>query len=44
VTLELLRGAGHTQGWNLDPAGYERRLVAWLAARGAARAPVPPGQ
>jgi len=35
VTLELLPGAGHTQGWNLDPAGYERRLVNWLAAHGA---------
>ena len=37
VTLELVEGAGHTQGWNLDPAGYERRLVRWLAARGATR-------
>jgi pimeloyl-ACP methyl ester carboxylesterase len=35
VTLELLPGAGHTQGWNLDPTGYDRRLVAWLAAHGA---------
>jgi pimeloyl-ACP methyl ester carboxylesterase len=39
VTLELLPGAGHTQGWNQDPAGYERRLVDWLAAHGAVRAP-----
>jgi hypothetical protein len=39
VTLELLTGAGHTQGWNLDPSGYERRLVDWLVARGAARPP-----
>ncbi len=35
VTLELVPGAGHTQAWNLDPAGYERRLVGWLRARGA---------
>jgi pimeloyl-ACP methyl ester carboxylesterase len=39
VTLVLLPGTGHTQGWNLDPAGYESRLVGWLAAHGAARAP-----
>jgi pimeloyl-ACP methyl ester carboxylesterase len=37
VTLELLPGAGHTQGWNLDAAGYERRLVSWLAAHDAVR-------
>ena len=43
VTLELLPGAGHTQGWNLDPAGYERRLVNWLAAHGAAHAPATAG-
>ena len=43
VTLELLTGAGHTQGWNLDPAGYERRLVNWLAAHGAAHAPATAG-
>ncbi len=35
VTLELVPGAGHTQGWNTDPAGYEQRLLGWLAARGA---------
>ena len=35
VTLSLIPGAGHTQGWNLDPADYERRLVGWLAAQGA---------
>jgi pimeloyl-ACP methyl ester carboxylesterase len=39
VTLVLLPGTGHTQGWNLDPDGYDRRLVGWLAAHGAARAP-----
>ena len=39
MTLALIPGAGHTQGWNLDPVGYDRRLVAWLAAHGAARAP-----
>jgi pimeloyl-ACP methyl ester carboxylesterase len=33
VTLELVPGAGHTQAWNLDPAGYERRLLAWLTPR-----------
>jgi uncharacterized protein len=37
VTLVLQPGAGHTQGWNLDPAGYERRLVGWLTAQGATR-------
>jgi pimeloyl-ACP methyl ester carboxylesterase len=42
VTLELLPGAGHTQGWNLDPTGYERRLVDWLAAHGASH-PWPAG-
>jgi uncharacterized protein len=42
VTLVLLPGAGHTQGWNLDPADYERRLVDWLAAHGAARAHAAP--
>jgi len=41
VTLELLKGAGHTQGWNMDPAGYERRLVAWLTAQGAAHPSAP---
>jgi pimeloyl-ACP methyl ester carboxylesterase len=35
VTLDLVPGAGHTQAWNLDPAGYERRLLAWLAPRTA---------
>jgi pimeloyl-ACP methyl ester carboxylesterase len=30
VTLALVAGAGHTQAWNLDPAGYEQRLLAWL--------------
>jgi len=30
VTLELVPGAGHTQAWNADHEGYERRLVAWL--------------
>jgi pimeloyl-ACP methyl ester carboxylesterase len=35
VTLDLVPGAGHTQGWNTDPAAYERRLLGWLAARGA---------
>ena len=44
VTLVLMPGAGHTQGWNLDPTGYERRLVAWLVAVGAARASVPASQ
>jgi len=34
VTLELVPGAGHTRAWNLDPAGYEQRLVAWLRSRG----------
>jgi pimeloyl-ACP methyl ester carboxylesterase len=34
VTLDLVAGAGHTQGWNLDPLGYEDRLVAWLKSRG----------
>ncbi len=35
VTLDLVPGAGHTQGWNTDPAAYEQRLTAWLAAHGA---------
>jgi uncharacterized protein len=35
VTLALVAGAGHTQGWNTDPAAYERRLTTWLAAHGA---------
>jgi hypothetical protein len=30
VTLDLVPDAGHTQAWNSDPAGYERRLVGWL--------------
>jgi pimeloyl-ACP methyl ester carboxylesterase len=34
VTLALVPGAGHTQAWNLDPAGYEQRLVGWLRSRG----------
>jgi pimeloyl-ACP methyl ester carboxylesterase len=34
VTLELVPGAGHTQAWNLDPAGYEQRLLGWLRSRG----------
>jgi pimeloyl-ACP methyl ester carboxylesterase len=34
VTLDLVPGAGHTQAWNLDPAGYERRLAKWLSSRG----------
>jgi pimeloyl-ACP methyl ester carboxylesterase len=44
VTLALVPGAGHTQGWNVDPVGYDRRLVAWLAAHGAARTPAPKGR
>jgi pimeloyl-ACP methyl ester carboxylesterase len=35
VTLALIPGAGHTQGWNVDPARYERHLTAWLTANGA---------
>jgi uncharacterized protein len=35
VTLDLVSGAGHTQAWNLDPAGYEQRLLAWLTATGS---------
>jgi pimeloyl-ACP methyl ester carboxylesterase len=34
VTLDLVPGAGHTQAWNTDPAGYEQRVLGWLAARG----------
>jgi hypothetical protein len=33
VTLDLVPGVGHTQAWNADPAGYERRLTGWLAPR-----------
>ena len=29
-TLHLVPNAGHTLGWNTDPAGYERVLTAWL--------------
>jgi len=35
VTLALIPGAGHTQGWNVDPAGYQRHLTAWIAANRA---------
>jgi pimeloyl-ACP methyl ester carboxylesterase len=38
VTLQLVPAAGHTQGWNVDPAGYERRLVTWLSAHSAVAA------
>jgi len=35
VTLDLVPGAGHTQAWNTDPAGYEQRLLGWLATSGS---------
>jgi pimeloyl-ACP methyl ester carboxylesterase len=41
VTLHLVPGAGHTEEWNTDPAGYERVLVDWLRAH--ASVPVPVG-
>ena len=39
VTLHLVPGAGHTEGWNTDPAGYERVLSDWVRAH--ASVPVP---
>lgn len=31
VTFVPVRGAAHTQAWNVNPAGYERRVAAFLA-------------
>jgi hypothetical protein len=33
VTLVKTPGADHVRGWNVDPAGYERAMAEWLAAR-----------
>ena len=36
VTVYEVLGAGHTEGWATDPAGWEARVVAWLDAELAA--------
>ena len=32
VTYVTVRGAGHVQSWNVDPAGYDARVRAFLGA------------
>lgn len=40
VTLHLVPNAGHTLGWNTDPAAYDRVLTAWVRSHAAPPAPV----
>jgi pimeloyl-ACP methyl ester carboxylesterase len=40
VTLHLVPNAGHTLGWNTDPAAYEHMLSAWLRSHAALPTPV----